>query len=104
MFHKNNMEWGHKMKRSKDEKQGFEHNRKLFSNPLFASEPEFAFIGNKEVAIEGSKGVLEYSPELIRVNTSCGIVCFYGRSLNLKCISASQLIIDGFITKVEFVV
>lgn len=92
------------MKRSKDRTNGFENNKKQFLSPLFGNMPEFSFISNREVVIEGSKGVLEYSLELIRINTASGIVCFYGRSLNLKCISSSQLIIDGFITKVEFVV
>ena len=92
------------MKRSKDRTNGFENNKKQFLGSLFGAQPEFSFISNREVIVEGSKGVLEYSPELIRINTTSGIVCFYGRSLNLKCISSSQLIIDGFITKVEFVV
>ncbi len=71
---------------------------------LFAQAPELSFRGNKEVVIEGSKGVLEYSEEVIRINTSIGLLCFEGRGLNLKCISSTQLIIDGFITKLEFVI
>ena len=66
--------------------------------------PQLEFLGNREVVVEGAKGVLLYSEEAIRVNTSIGLLCFEGRGLNLKCISSSELIIDGFITKVEFVV
>lgn len=75
----------------------------IFEN-LFSDLPEFNFRGNREVVIEGSRGVLHYSEEAIRINTSLGLVCFEGRELNLKCISSSELIINGFITKVEFVV
>lgn len=75
----------------------------VFEN-LFADLPELNFRGNREVVIEGSRGVLHYSEEAIRINTSLGLVCFEGRKLNLKCISSSELIINGFITKVEFVV
>ena len=58
--------------------------------------------GNRELLIEGSRGVLEYSPETVRINTEGMILSCFGRELNLRCISASALIIDGFITKLEF--
>ncbi len=60
--------------------------------------------GNREILIEGSKGVLEYSTETVRVNTQGMIVSIAGRELNLRCISESALIIDGFITAVTFTV
>ena len=50
------------------------------------------------------KGVLEYSTETVRVNTQGMIVSVSGRELNLRCISDSALIIDGFITAVTFTV
>ena len=58
--------------------------------------------GNREVLIEGSRGVLEYSPETIRVNTPDMILSVFGRGLDLRCISESALIIDGFVTRLEF--
>lgn len=64
--------------------------------------PSLEFVGNREVVIEGSKGVLEYSDTKIRINTPLMILCFIGRNLNLKCISESALIIDGYITDVSF--
>ncbi len=73
-------------------------------NDMFAQSPHFEFSSNKEVIIEGSKGVIEYTDELIRINTAVGMVCFSGRNLNLKCITSSELIINGFILNVEFVI
>ena len=58
--------------------------------------------GNREAVLEGCRGVLAYSPELIRVNTAGMIVSFVGRDLDLRCISESALIVAGFITRVEF--
>lgn len=92
------------MKSRKDGKESLHNNHDLFKNSVFAELPEFNFRGNREVVIEGSRGVLEYSENVIRINTNMGLICFEGRNLNLKCISVSELIIDGFITKVEFVV
>lgn len=58
--------------------------------------------GNREAVLEGSKGVLEYSPETVRVSAQGMIVSFFGRELDLRCISPSALIIGGWITGVEF--
>lgn len=71
---------------------------------IFFDAPLFELKGNKEIVIEGSKGVIEYTDELIRINTTIGLVCFRGRNLNLKCITSGELIINGFILSIEFVV
>ena len=68
----------------------------------FANLPQLQFSFNKEVVIEGSRGVLFFSEELIRINTTHGRVAFKGRSIDLTCISPQELIISGFITNIEF--
>lgn len=91
------------MRKSKD-KAAPPDKRSTELRNLFADLPGLSFLFNREVVIEGSKGVLQYSETVIRINTAQGLVCFEGRGLNLRCISETELIIDGFITKVEFVV
>lgn len=66
------------------------------------NEPCIEFSGNREILIEGSKGVLEYTDEAVRVNTASMMLTVSGRGLNLRCISDSALIIDGFITSLRF--
>lgn len=70
--------------------------------PPALSAPFIELNGNRELLIEGSRGVLEYTPSVIRVNTADMIVTVSGRELDLRCISASDLIIDGFITDIGF--
>ena len=60
--------------------------------------------GNREILIEGSKGVLEYTPECVRVNMAGMILTVEGRELDLRCISESALIIEGFILSLQFTV
>lgn len=72
--------------------------------PPMVNAPCIEFSGNREVLIEGSKGVLEYSPDSVRVNTGGMVLSFSGRELNLRCISESALIIDGFLTGLTFTV
>lgn len=87
-------------------KQKPEEKNSASMNPLASllqDMPLFELHGNREVQIEGCKGVLEYDSCIIRINTGTMVVSFTGRNLNLKCLSPSSLIIDGFITNIEFV-
>ncbi len=91
------------MRKTKDSDIHSKKGRNSMFSELLSQQPRLEFNGNTEVVIEGSKGVVEYSEEMIRINTSIGLICFEGRSLNLRCISESELIIDGFIIKTEFI-
>ena len=57
---------------------------------------------NREAMIEGSKGVLEYKENIIRIALKEFIVSFSGRNLKLKCISPTSLTIEGVMLGVEF--
>lgn len=58
--------------------------------------------GNTTAILEGSKGVLEYSTECIRVSVESFIVSFEGKNLTLKCISPTSLTIHGSILNIGF--
>ena len=62
----------------------------------------YQFCGNREVTIDGSKGVLEYDENLIRINMGKMVACFFGRNLNIKCFNLESLVIEGYITSIEF--
>ena len=84
-----------------------EHSKetKRKSSFLFTlNAPCIELSGNRELLIEGSKGVLSYSANSVRVNTGGMIVNVAGRELDLRCISDSALIIDGFIMSLSFTV
>lgn len=65
--------------------------------------PVIEFTGDRTVMVEGSTGVLKYESEIIRINTRSMVIAFYGRGLTLKCISPTSVIIEGCITKTEFI-
>lgn len=58
--------------------------------------------GNRRAVIEGSGGVLEYGPETIRIRLGKLCVRFCGRSLQIRCMSGSSMIVEGFISSVEY--
>ncbi|MCI9273024.1 MAG: sporulation protein [Clostridiales bacterium] len=62
----------------------------------------FEMNGNREVIVDGCRGVLEYDEHKIRINTGKMITCFQGRCLSIKCLTSDSLIVEGFITSIEF--
>lgn len=65
--------------------------------------PFLEMIGNRRVTIEGSTGLLRYESENIKVNTPKTVISFSGRNLTVSCISSTDVVIEGFITSVEFI-
>ena len=58
--------------------------------------------GNHEVVLEGCGGIIEYTDDVVRVKTGKSITKFNGKNLEIKCIQIDSLIIQGFITSIEF--
>ena len=69
---------------------------------LLGDKPNIEISDNTSATIEGCKGVVEYSTKVIRVNLGKYIVSFVGRNMNLKYISSSSLIVEGFFLNIEF--
>ena len=68
-----------------------------------SSSARFELCGNREVVVDGCRGVLEYDETVVRINTGKMITCFFGRGLTLKCLTPDSLVIGGFITSIEFI-
>ena len=59
--------------------------------------------GNREVILEGNKGVVEYGDTSIKINTGKYIISFQGRGLHIKCMTDCDIVIHGFITSIEYI-
>lgn len=59
--------------------------------------------GNREVILEGNKGVVEYGDTSIKINTGKYIIGFTGRGLHIKCMTDCDVVIHGFITSIEYI-
>lgn len=64
--------------------------------------PKVTMVGKMEVHIENHKGIIEYSREIIRINTGEGILKITGKTMNIKNIMTEELTIAGEIISVEF--
>ena len=60
-------------------------------------------ISNKLLYVEGQKGVILISDDVISFKVKKGAICVYGEELKLKRITKTTLVIMGKIKKVESV-
>ena len=58
--------------------------------------------GLRRVHVENHRGLLEYSPEEIMVNTGAFRVCIKGAGLDISAMSDMELVVTGSIKTVEY--
>lgn len=63
---------------------------------------KISVIGNIQVIISNHKGIIEYSKEILRVNTNTGVIKITGNDMYLKTILTEEIIIAGTIERIEF--
>ena len=64
--------------------------------------PKVTMIGKMELHIENHKGIIEYSKEIIRINTSQGILKITGKKMSIKNIVTEELTITGELISLEY--
>lgn len=65
--------------------------------------PKLTIIGKDEVTILNHKGIIEYTEEVIRINTKSGMFKIIGQGLEIKTILSEEIIIIGIIHKIEII-
>lgn len=65
--------------------------------------PKLTMIGDIKVSLLNHKGIVEYTEEVIRVNTKSGIYKIIGENLEIKTILSEEIVILGSIKKVEII-
>lgn len=63
--------------------------------------PKIVVVGNIQVNISNHKGIVEYTQETLRVNSSMGLIKICGTNLELKTILSEEIIVKGNIEKIE---
>ena len=58
---------------------------------------------NREVIFEGSRGIVHYDENSVKISTGSYIVAFSGRGLKIRCMNEYDLCIVGFITSIEYI-
>lgn len=93
------------MRKNKSQSEKREREKLSFGysiKDVFCEKPNIEISDNTLATIEGSRGVLEYSQTIIRINLGSYTVAFCGQRLNLKCISPTALVVEGVFQNIEF--
>ncbi len=65
--------------------------------------PRCELIGKNEIWIENTRGILDYSESMVKINTTVGILKIEGDELTIASISDDSVNIKGIIIRMEFV-
>lgn len=60
--------------------------------------------GNKKIEIHNFKGLIEYTTERVRINTSIGVLIIEGKSMEIKVMTTEELHIVGNVMQVSYVI
>ena len=66
--------------------------------------PLISITGREEMSIENYKGIIEYTEEKIRINTSAGVLKIEGKAMVLQQITSENIVIKGNIMKFEYLI
>jgi len=81
-------------------KQRFAQKLDMPSNAFGGAQIEL--ISNREAAVEGCLGVLEYNENEIALNLGDVTVTFSGSNLKMKCMTSTATVIEGNISSLQF--
>lgn len=70
---------------------------------IILNMPKMILIGKNQMLVENHRGIIEYTPNLIRVNSTVGVIKTQGKELNLRNIAADDIMISGDIESIEFI-
>lgn len=70
---------------------------------FFADEPKIEILGNREMIIDGCKGVVEYDETIIKLSLGEYVLSLSGDNLLINSFDNSVAIISGQICEISFV-
>lgn len=99
----------HELNKKKDLKAASKQNfREKFTEMLelpkeiVLNMPKLVMLGNGDLIIENYKGIVEYDKDVIRINTTAGIIKVNGIEIYIKEITSENIMIYGNILSLEF--
>jgi sporulation protein YqfC len=65
--------------------------------------PRLVLMGNQRLFLENHRGIIEYTNEVVRIDTPVGEVKATGKNLNLLLITKEEIMLEGELSKLEWV-
>lgn len=77
--------------------------KKNLVSEFFVDEPKIEMLGNREMIVDGCKGVVEYNETLIKLSLGESVLSLSGDNLIIKSFDSSVAVISGQICDISFV-
>ncbi len=68
-----------------------------------SDRPKITTVGRKEVFVENYKGIIEFTNEIVRINSNHGVITITGANMKIKEITSDDIIIIGDIENIDYV-
>lgn len=65
--------------------------------------PILKVTGKNDIYIENHRGIIEYSSEILRINSEIGIIKIIGKNLYIKEINKEEIFIVGDVNIIEII-
>ncbi|BBB92788.1 MAG TPA: sporulation protein YqfC [Methylomusa anaerophila] len=77
---------------------------RLFEIPqdIVLDLPRITMLGNKQLLVENHRGIIEYTPSLLRVKFNQGELVIKGSALSLSSFQTEQILVEGTVREVKY--
>ena len=62
---------------------------------VVSDRPKITTVGRKEVFVENYRGIIEFTNEIVRINSNYGIITITGKNMKIREITNEDIIITG---------
>lgn len=64
--------------------------------------PRITMLGNQQLLIENHKGIIEYTPSLVRIKLTQGELIVAGKNLMLGNLQLEQILVEGTVGEIKY--
>ena len=64
--------------------------------------PRITMLGNKQLLVENHKGIIEYTPSLVRIKLNQGELLVTGKFLTLCNLQLEQILVEGIVGEIKY--
>ncbi len=78
-------------------------NKSKFFSELKIEYPQLTIQSNKEIVVEGCKGIIEYNKDSIKISVGKMQMLFCGDDLTLKSLNPDNIVLTGNFKTIEYI-
>lgn len=64
--------------------------------------PRITMLGNQQLLVENHKGIIEYTPSVVRIKLNQGELFVQGENLTLGNLQAEQILVEGVVRGITY--